>query len=365
MISIVAITAPVALTACTGLLSSSGTGGPGPVPGDGGGGPVDPRDGGPPVEWDAGPPPPPGEPTYDLGAAPAEVTVAWPAAPSIARDVSATTLAEVNAAASMPGTRVRVSGAIDGLIEIRASDVEVLLEPGASASGVWIANQLARVTLRGGRLGYVEVQLPGTFYPAEEWHREWMTTDLLIDRVEVDAADTAFLIRSGRRVAITNSRAHAVRYGIWFGDSHDFESEDVIIAGNTITCDAPEATVRLVHVIRSATIGNRLANGEKHNYRIHGRSDLNWAARNVLIETGIMLGHLPGDTVGRQYFDDNTFYQRAPSMFEVDVTIPMIAAHRNRAYTDVWDCFWCVGAPPSGWVLEENVTMPYEPPPAL
>lgn len=320
-----------------------------------------PSDAGPPPS-DAGPPPAPGAPTYDLGTSPDGLAIHWPATPETTREVAASTLTEINAAAAMPGTRVRVSGAIDGVIEVRASDVEIAMEPGASASGVYIANRLSRIAIRGGRFGSVEMQLPGQYWPSEEWHREWMSTDVLVDRVEVDAADTAFLMRGGVRIAITNSRAHAVRYGVWFGDTADFESSDVILAGNRITCDGPEATVRLVHVVGSATIGNRLSNGEKHNYRIHGRSRDNWASRNLLIETGIMLGRLPGDTVGRQYFDDNVLHHRSPSLFEVDVAIGEILARRNLAYTDVWECLWC-NPVPGGWTLEENVVMPYRDPP--
>ena len=58
-----------------------------------------------------------------------------------------------------------------------------------------------------------------------------MTTDVLIDGVEADADDTAFLLRAGVRIAVTNCRAKAERYSVWLGDSDDFESEDVILAG--------------------------------------------------------------------------------------------------------------------------------------
>ncbi|MDQ3034328.1 MAG: hypothetical protein M3Y87_18110, partial [Myxococcota bacterium] len=267
-------------------------------------------------------------------------------------------------AAMTPGTRIRIAGAIGGVIEVRVSDVELAFEPGASAAGVWIANRIARIAVRGGTLGYVEMQIPGQYYPTEEFHVEWLTSDVLVDRVDVTAADTAFLMRGGIRIAITNSRARAVRYGVWFGDTADFESEDVIVAGNDFDCEGPEATVRLVHVRRSATIGNRLTNQAKHNYRVHGRSELNWGARNVLINTGAFLGRLPDDVIGRQWFEDNTFYHQAPSLFEVDGTIPELIARRNIAYTDVWDCFWCSGAPPAGWVIEANTIMPYVAPPA-
>jgi hypothetical protein len=207
------------------------------------------------------------------------------------------------------------------------------------------------------------MQVPGQYYPTEEFHPEWLTSDVLIDRVDVSADDTAFLMRGGIRVAITNSRARAVRYGVWFGDTAFFESADVILAGNEMTCDGPEATVRLVHVRRSATIGNRLSNGAKHNYRVHGRSELNWGARNLMIETGAFLGGLPDDAIGQQWLEDNTFHHRAPSLLELDPAIPALSLRGNTIYSDVWDCFWCSGAPPDGWVIEENTMMPYLDPP--
>ncbi len=320
-------------------------------------------DSGPSPGWDAGPPPSPGDPTYDLGTPPPGLSVAWPAAPMITREASASTLAEVRAA-MRSGTRIRVSGTIAGVIEVTVSDIELDFEPGASAHGVWIANRIARIVVRGGSFGVIEMQVSGQYYPTEEFHPEWRTTDVLIDRVDVNAADTAFLMRGGVRIAITHSRARAVRYGIWFGDTAFFESEDVIVAGNDIACQGPEATVRLVHVRRSATIGNRLANGEKHNYRVHGRSELNWGARNTLIDTGAFLGRLPDDDIGQQWFEDNTFYHRAPSLLELDFDIPLLSLRGNTVYSDVWNCLYCSGTPPAGWIIESNRMMPYTAPPS-
>jgi hypothetical protein len=165
-------------------------------------------------------------------------------------------------------------------------------------------------------------------------------------------------------MAVTNSRAHAVRYGVWLGDTADFGSEDIIVAGNHIRVDGPEATVRFVHVARSAVVGNRLENTEKHNYRTHGRSRESWAARNVLVGTGMMLGTLPSDSwaIERQWIESNTLHHTVPSLLELDARLLELVMRDNHTYTDVWDCFVCVPVQPT-WVIENNVVEAYRPPP--
>lgn len=261
------------------------------------------------------------------------------------------------------GTRMRVHARLSGIVRVTQSDIELLFDDGAGADGVWIANRIGRVAVRGGTFGGIEVQIPGTYYPSEEWHREWRTTDVLVDRVRVTAGDTAFLMRGLVRAAITNSWSYAERYSVWFGDTADFENEDVILAGNDFYSVGPEATVRLVHVVRSVTVENRLENTEKHNYRTHGRARDNYASRNILVGTGAFLGRLPDDHIGRQWFDDNTFYHTAPSLFEWDDNCPVMYFRRNVAYTNVWQCFIC-RTMPGGWIDEMNVIRPYQPGPA-
>jgi hypothetical protein len=155
-----------------------------------------------------------------------------------------------------------------------------------------------------------------------------------------------------------------VRYGLWPGDTDVFGSEDVIVAGNDVRVDGPEATIRLVHVTRSAVVGNRLANPSKHNYRVHGRSSDNRAARNLLVGTGMMLGTLPTDEVAieRQWVDGNVLHHDAPSLLELDRRLVGLTMRGNLVYTNVWDCFVCVPTQPS-WIVEGNVRQPYRAPP--
>ncbi|MBN8614942.1 MAG: hypothetical protein J0L92_30360 [Deltaproteobacteria bacterium] len=315
------------------------------------------------VREDAGPAPDPGPVTYELGPTPEGLVLSWPAPPTITRDVRVTSASELSAAITS-GTRVTLAVSVPRL-EILVSDVELIVEDGVEVGVLWIGNRIGRIRVRGGHYGGIEVAIPGTYYPSEEWHAEWRTTDLLIDDVDVEASDSAFMLRGGVRMAVTNSRAHAVRYGVWLGDTADFGSEDIIVAGNHLVVDGPEATVRLVHVERSAVVGNRLENGAKHNYRTHGRSRENWAARNLMIGTGMMLGTLPTDTwsIERQWVEGNTLHHSVPSLLELDARLVELEMRNNTVYTDVWDCFVCVAAQPT-WLIEGNVREPYRAPPS-
>jgi hypothetical protein len=302
---------------------------------------------------DAGPAPDPGPVTYDLGTPPTGLELHWPAPPTIVREVRVTQPDEL-AAALTSGTRITLAVSVPRVV-IAVSDLELIVEDGVHVDLLLIDHRLARIRVRGGSYGAIQVEIPGTYYPSEEWHAEWRTTDILIDDVDVEASDTAFLLRGGVRMAVTNSRAHAVRYGVWLGDTADFGSEDIIVAGNHI---------RVVHVARSAVVGNRLENTSKHNYRTHGRSRENWAARNVLVGTGMMLGTLPSDNwvIERQWVEGNTLHHTVPSLLELDARLVDLVMRDNRTYTDVWDCFVCVSVQPS-WVIENNVVEGYRPPP--
>ena len=116
------------------------------------------------------------------------------------------------------------------------------------------------------------MELPADYSNGPDFRAEWQTTDVLIDGIEVDAADTAFLMRSGVRIAYREQSIGRGSLQRVVGDTADFEAEDIILAGNDFESAGPEATVRLVNVVRSAVVGNRLTNGAKHNYRIHGRA---------------------------------------------------------------------------------------------
>ncbi len=300
----------------------------------------------------------------DLGTLPDAMSgLRCPDPPVISRDVTVTTAAELTSAAAMAGTRIHVVGAVGGNAQITANDIEVLADDATSIGRLSIARGISRVHVSGGAYTGVFVTQPAQYYPSPTTYRSgWMVTDVLFENMSVTSSDIAFEMR-GRRIAVLHSRTDAARYSVWVGDTGPMQSEDIILFENTFNSAGPEATVRLVQVLRSATIGNTLVNTFKHNYRVHGISDLNYARGNMLINTGVMLGRLPGDVLGREWFDDNVFHHTAPDLFNPDAAISMLHATNNTAYTDVWSCFYC-STPQSGWVLSGNVVLPYTPPPA-
>lgn len=304
---------------------------------------------------------PPAEAPFDLGRPPPEVGLRWPAPPRPAeREVVHGEGGEVRV--DEDRTRFVVQADLERLV-VAASDVDVVVEDGVRVGEAFVDRGVARVRLRGGRYGRIELAVPARFgVSPPEYRAEWLVRDVTIDGVEVDseAEDGAFLLR-GRRIAVLRSRVRAERYAVWVGDTGDLQSEDVVIAGNDLRAAGAEATVRLVSVLRSAVVENRLSNPEKHNYRVHGRSDLAFAARNRLFDAGVMLASMDEDEVGTVWFVDNTIRHRTPSLLVVDrpagSRLRRFVATGNAIRTDETDCFLCE-PPPPGWTVRDNVLRP-------
>ena len=196
-----------------------------------------------------------------------------------------------------------------------------------------------RVMLKGGRYGGVLVTLPASSCRREQARPDWMIEDVIIDGVELHAPEIAFEIY-GQRIAIVRSKAHAGTYSVWSAPAFELRSEDIVIAGNHLDSAGPEATVRLVGVVRSVTVDNVLRNTRKHNYRIHGDSEFAYAARNILIDTGAMLGTMDEDHINKLWFDHNTFFQQAPDLFNPSrERIGWLHAEGNTAYDDTHRTF--------------------------
>jgi hypothetical protein len=109
-----------------------------------------------------------------------------------------------------------------------------------------------------------------------------------------------------------------------------------------------------------------MSNPERHNYRVHGRSDLAFAARNVLVDAGVMIASdSEEDEVGAVWFLENTLHHRTPSLLVVDrplgSRLARFVATGNSIFSDVWDCFLC-DDPPNGWTVRNNRMQPYRPP---
>jgi hypothetical protein len=294
---------------------------------------------------------------YDLGELPAGFTIAWPAEPTITREVEVRTLDEFQEAASVEGTRVVIKadfGGNQGYAYVRASDVEVAMDPGVRvAAKLGIAGGSQRVRVLGGH--YEGVMISSDL-------GENFCSDIMLDGITIESPTSAFELR-GSRIAVIRSTVTAGEYSVYTDALHGDElNSDYIVAGNVFD-SANEATVRLTSVINSVTVDNQLTNNGKHNYRVHGMSSRSFAARNVLITSGTLLGTMPGDALVEAWFNDNTFYHTTPDLFHPDAaTVDVLHAHDNIAYTDVWTCFLCSSIPGT-WDLQNNQIMAYRPPP--
>ncbi|MEX1366026.1 MAG: hypothetical protein AB1Z98_23060 [Nannocystaceae bacterium] len=348
------------------------------------------------------PPPPRPDGPCDLGELPdpLDAQLRLPALPEITQEVDVATAAEFQQAAAEPGTRVRVVASIDEQVFITASDVEVRIEdPEVVVQRLAVGTSVQRVHILGGTYGQITTPRVQEFVPEPQFREEWYAEDLTIDGVLVEAAlnpesvqDIALDLRA-KRAAIYNSNLRGETYAIWAGDNGPFASEDLVIACSTLRAHAPaggrnEPTVRLVSVLRSVTVDNVMQNSHvgfddslidpfavepaniaKHNYRIHGHSDLSFAARNTLLNTGMMFGGLEdpfsasgGDEVGRIWALDNVFHHRVPDLFNPKDIIDALVARGNVAYTDVWDRFPGAADLP-GWDVSDNRVEPFVPPP--
>jgi hypothetical protein len=299
---------------------------------------------------------------YDAGELPLSLTLRWPAAPRIQREIEVATVAEFERASQRSGTRIVVTRALPGEVVVRGSDVEVTMREGVEVERLRIDHAQKRIRVRGGRYGEILLSHPAQFYPVKEPHPEWMVEDVIVDGVQIHAPRTA-IEAYGRRVAVLNSDIHAQLYSVWSGAVMGIGSEDILIAHNRMSSAGPEATVRLVDVLRSVTVDNVLRNNIKHNYRVHGRSDLAYAARNIFIHTGVMFGTMPDDHIGRIWFQDNTFFHRQNDLFHPGVgRVAHLRAGGNKAHTASFSCFSCEQGPP-GWLIGKNELLPYRDPP--
>jgi hypothetical protein len=310
------------------------------------------------------------KPPYDVGELPKGFEVEWPASPDIEQDASVSTVEEFNKAAATAGTRITVEGKIDRAGTITANDVEVQMNDGASLGGLRVERGVKRVFLNGGTYtNTVEIAYPTQFYPSRVSKPEWQAEDILIDGVDVTSPTTAFFLR-GNRVALLHSTTHSEDYAVFSDTGEGMQNHDVILADNDLTSNGHQATVRLISARESVTVDNRITslmsfNGLKHNYRVHGQTDKAFAARNELVNAGVMLSTIPGDHTKQIWFEDNTFHHQTPDLFNPSrTTIDELYVHDNTAYTNVWKCLYCL-SPVDGWDFGDNVVKPYEPPPAL
>jgi hypothetical protein len=308
---------------------------------------------------------------YDLGPLPDGFEVRWPHRPRTEQVVEVASAAEFNAAANTPHTKVVVTADIPSTVGIGASDIDVRMADGVTVNGLSIGMDVHRIRVRGGRFGSggINMAYPTKYYPSKVTDEAWQQTDVLFDAIDVnaDAKHSAMQLR-GVRVAVINSHLRGGEYAIWSDTSDPLVNSDVIIAGNQLESEGDQCTLRLVGVQNAVTVENRLEDmlltGHKHVYRVHGESDQVFAARNMLVNGGTMMGTMPGDTVGEIWFEDNELHHTTEDLFHPDPhAVLMLHAHNNVAYSDTRTCFLCFTAP-DGWDVADNELLSYEPAPS-
>jgi uncharacterized protein YegP (UPF0339 family) len=309
------------------------------------------------------PTPEPSPTRYDLGTLPAELNIRWPEPPTIEREEEITATGGDTVRCDQPHTRYLIQTDVDRLT-VAASDVALAVADDARVGSAYVERDVARVHFDGGEYGAIELAVPADFNTEPvTWHEAWLVEDVLIEGVDIDAADGALTLR-GKRIAVLGSRIRAHRYPLWVGDTDDFRSEDLVVADNELVADGPEATLRMVSVLRSVVVDNVLSNPQKHNYRVEGRSDLAFAARNTLVDAGLMLASQPSDDVGTVWFQDNVLHVQTESLLKVDEPpgskLRRFVASGNTIYSDRHSCFLCIEAP-AGWDVSEQRIQSYQP----
>jgi hypothetical protein len=301
-----------------------------------------------------GPPgsgPGPGTP-YDLGQLPVEHRPAPPAAPVITNpDTNPTTTTALAAAGGTPNRRIIVNTDLSaGNITLSASNIELWIQPSGRVGTITIAAGVSRIRGHGG--GIVRdlfMNHPGA-------------NDIAIDHLTFltpqygEWGGSSMELR-GQRIAVTYCVNQAHRYSIWAdGES----SSDILVANNDFQSEGPESTVRIVGFDRSAVLNNRLDNGFKHNYRIHGTSVRYYAAHNVLIGSGMMLGTMAGDNLQYGIVRDNYIHWLRNGMADFTPSA-MNTFHLvdNQLFADGWSCLYCGSSGPN-WTVNNPPPEPWE-----
>lgn len=269
-----------------------------------------------------------------MGTLPSELTINWPAPPRIEQTVEISAPPDDGELrVEQAHTRLIIATNLERLT-LAASDIEVQVNEGVHIGKLFIERALKRFWITGGSFGSIEMATLTDYSSTPPVSNEaWLIEDVLVNNVQVitvvpedlSALDnqntfSGFYLK-GKRIALLNSRVQAFHYSVWVWantDTSDFPCEDIILAGNVFESAGLESTVRLVSVQRSVVVDNQFVNvGKrfpdgaltlKHNYRIHGRSDLNFAGRNTLLKGGLKFVSEPNDFVGTVWFINNVMY---------------------------------------------------------
>jgi hypothetical protein len=242
-------------------------------------------------------------PALDTSALPFSASGPWgqaerlqaPAAPSIVREVVVTSAAQFNAAATS-GTRVVIGADISETIDVRASDVEVVVPRGRSIAGINLAGYpftpISRVRIRGSTPGTHSGGLVGKIWALAR------VDDLIVDGLDLNGRNSSSSgpgqgIQSGNeassRWAIVNNRGNFRGWAFLGTVRH------IVFAGNNFK-HAQSSRERNGYVegwgIRNAggpivLFRNRIEGTRYHAIRAqptpNGRSEYLFAAENTIV----------------------------------------------------------------------------------
>jgi hypothetical protein len=335
--------------------------------------------------------------TYPLGELPKRFFINRPKRPQISREVEIRSAADFVRAAQQSGTRLRVRADIPMAMNVRGSDIEVIVDRGVRLDSILIAKGSQRVRISGGEYRFIALQLPNGGAMGSNFGDRDFATDVMIDGVTIDSKTPPqpAIGMYGRRVMIVDSRIRSATYAIWGagispGPGLDpVPIEDLIVARSVLeSCGRSrggdgkvegalynEATVRLVHIRRSVIVDSYVVNSidgivpvpegsnTKANYRIHGKSDQNFFARNVLVNSGTQFA-ASDDDLGSFYFNDNILYHSSPDLFNPRAgKVRYVEAHGNVVYTRGRQTCLACGFKNPDWKLEKNEFRPFKAPP--
>lgn len=296
----------------------------------------------------------------DLGQIPFSINK--PAKPVTTRAVEVLNAAQLLPELSKSGSKITIKGSIDQDIVINGNDMELIVLPGITLRKLSFGDGKKRIRVEGGSYISVQFASPISFWPTVSQHPENMNEDITLDSIKVTGAPIALSIK-GKRIHVLNSDIEALNYSVWVGDTQDIRNQDLFFSKNKFhSTTGAEATFRAYTTDRLVLIDSRLQNGMtqggKHNYRLHGVLNYAYAARNVLVNSGVMLGTMAGDTLDHIWFNDNVVYHNTPDLFNIGNVLTM-EAKGNKAYTNAWNCFYCQ-TPKTTWDFSNNLRLPYQ-----
>lgn len=207
---------------------------------------------------------------YDLSGFDIPFAVNWPAPPVTTLTTYVSTMAEWNAAVSIPNNRIIVApGTYLGTLNITANDLDIVMDNGATLgnatplAGDVAMNNVSRIRWTGGTVWMGDSSIPSEI-PINQWR---YVTDILFD--DVQWWGTMGFNNQGQRIAVINSTidhsANAEEFSFVTLNPGASIYSDVILANVRMEQDAPDAhsTTRLQNIDRLIVVDSAFNMG--HN----------------------------------------------------------------------------------------------------